>query len=138
MIQVLRKHGFVYDQLPAILWAVLIFIASSIPGVDLPKIEFVASDKLIHFLEYLVLSALLYRALRYQRRFLKLSNRSLRWCVLLSIAYGASDEFHQSLVAYRDASVYDLIADTAGAFSLAAFLSIRECLAKKGVFDFPT
>jgi hypothetical protein len=36
-------------------------------------------------------------------------------CVLLAVAYGITDEFHQSFVPGRSAELYDLYADAVGA-----------------------
>ena len=131
MIQVFRRHGFIYDQLPAILWASLIFIASSSPSITIPKLEFVPSDKIIHLVVYLVLCALIYRALLHQQSFPRLSRWSLVCCVLLSIAYGVSDEYHQSFVPNRDSSVHDLLADSLGALIFFAFAFVKERAAGK-------
>lgn len=125
MIQLLKRHGFAFDQLPVILWALLIFIASSIPNVTLPDLKFIPSDKAVHLLVYLMLCALLYRALVFQKRFQVLARWSLLWCIVFTVLYGASDEFHQSFVPNRDASVFDLMADTLGALLFVAVLLIR-------------
>lgn len=125
MLQLLKRHGFVYDQLPVILWALLIFIASSIPNVTLPDLKFVPSDKAVHLFIYLILCALLYRALVFQSRFPTLARWSLTWCVVLTIMYGISDEFHQSFVPNRDASVLDLMADALGALVFVLFIILK-------------
>jgi hypothetical protein len=123
--QLAKRHGFAFDQLPVFLWALLIFIASSIPNVTLPDLKFVPSDKAVHLLIYLIFCALLHRALVFQSRFPFLARWSLMWCLVLTIAYGASDEFHQSFVPNRDASVYDLMADALGALLFVSFVLIR-------------
>jgi VanZ family protein len=68
----------------------LIFIASSVPGDQVPG---TISDKLAHLLVYAVLGA----------------------CFMLSIAYGISDEFHQSFTPGRTPDARDLVADGIGA-----------------------
>jgi VanZ family protein len=52
--------------------------------------------------------------------------------VLLTVLYGASDEFHQSFVPSRQMDVMDLVADGAGAAAAAGALYIwsRTTLAK--------
>lgn len=45
--------------------------------------------------------------------------------VLFCLLYGVSDEWHQSFVAGRDASVFDWLADTAGAILLVSLLYKR-------------
>ncbi len=126
MIQLLKRHGFVYDQLPVILWALLIFVASSISNITLPDLRFVPSDKAVHLVIYLILCALMYRALVFQNKFRGLAKWSLVWCVLLTILYGASDEFHQSFVPNRDASVFDLMADGLGALLFLLFMLLKK------------
>ena len=53
---------FVRNQLPAILYMVLIFIMSSIPRLSLPDVGLRWEDKFVHLVEYLALSFLLARA----------------------------------------------------------------------------
>ena len=125
MIQFLQRHGFIYDQLPAILWAFLIFLASSISNISLPDLEFISSDKVIHLVVYFILCVLLHRALSYQRVFPRIARWSLACAVLFSILYGVSDEFHQSFVPNRDASIYDLAADSVGTLLFLSYSVLR-------------
>jgi VanZ family protein len=72
--------------------------------------------KAAHLGEYAVLGLLLWRALRQTRRH---GIGSSRWkaaaaVVLMSVAYAATDEFHQSFVPTRGASVRDVVIDTCG------------------------
>src|SRR5204863_7440178 len=113
--------------LPVLAWMVFIFIGST----DLLSAEHtsrfigpflrwfapdvsdatIASIQLIvrksaHLTEYAVLAALLYRAL------------VKRWIVIafvISALYAALDEFHQSFVASRTGTAYDVMIDCAGA-----------------------
>jgi VanZ family protein len=69
--------------------------------------------KLAHFLEYAVLALLAARA------FIPSTRDALRrrwfWCALLVVAaYALLDEYHQSFVPTRTASVWDSLIDTAG------------------------
>lgn len=69
-------------------------------------------DKLLHTTEYAGLGLLFARAFLGERfRVLP----AIVLAVLLTSAYGASDEFHQSFVPQRDSDVHDWIADTIGA-----------------------
>lgn len=93
---------------PVALWAALIFFLSSLPKVG-PEMDetlnFILS-KTAHVMEYFVLAFLLSRAL--EGKF---------WAaVILSALYGASDEFHQSLVPLRHPSLMDVCIDSAASF----------------------
>lgn len=58
-MSVSTKYWFI-----ALIYMGLIFIASSIPGEALPKIEILGVDKLIHLVEFGILSWMLGRAFR--------------------------------------------------------------------------
>jgi VanZ family protein len=97
--------------LPVLAVAALIFILSSFE--QLPSPPSGITDKHEHFSIYFLLGLTLVRAFAGGR----LSN--ITWSVALVsaltvVAYGASDEFHQSFVPGRDCSVYDLMADAIG------------------------
>jgi VanZ family protein len=69
--------------------------------------------KLGHVTEYFILGILLFRAFR------RGSKESLRWrwvfySFLFVMLYAASDEFHQSFVSTRTASLFDVGIDTLG------------------------
>jgi len=71
-------------------------------------------DTLTHGMAYLVLGLLVSRALSGGLgRPLSLGHAAL--VVLVSTLYGVSDEWHQSLVPGRDASVWDVVKDFGGA-----------------------
>jgi VanZ family protein len=97
---------------PVTLYAAAIFAASSIHHPpDLPS---GISDKHVHALLYAGLSLVVLRACAGGR----LSGVSLAtWAIAiaLTVAYGATDEFHQRFVAGRTADLADLAADAVGA-----------------------
>jgi VanZ family protein len=86
-----------------VIWCVAIFAGSSIPDPDVGPLWFAGCDKILHFIEYFVLGI----TLRYWARGGK---------VLLAggVGYAVLDEFHQSFVPGREASVGDFIADALG------------------------
>lgn len=53
-------------------------------------------------------------------------------CICFCALYGASDEWHQSFVAGRDASFFDWLADLFGALLLTLTLYKREAVAIDG------
>lgn len=74
----------------------------------------VASVQLIvrkggHLTEYAILAALLYRALRLYR------GRAFPFAFLVAAIYAALDEFHQSFVATRTGTSWDVAIDCLGA-----------------------
>lgn len=82
----------------------LIFFLSSQSRFDFAPTGLWDFDKLIHLAEYGVLAALLLRA-----------THSVPVSLLTATLYGVSDEVHQYFVPGRSASVYDALADLAGA-----------------------
>jgi VanZ family protein len=130
---------------PLLVWAVLIFIGSSqllsashtsaflikplrwlLPHASdstLATIHFLIR-KAGHFTEYAILALLAARALRSSTREL-LRTRWFWASLLLVVVYALGDEFHQSFVAFRTASVYDSMIDTLGGLTALAFLTIR-------------
>ena len=102
---------------PVLLYAALIWFLSahSFSFTWFQNTQKSHADKLVHVVEYSIFGALLCRALGAQS-FLKYSPVRLLLAVVLAGAlYGASDEFHQRFVPNRDASPYDVLADTVGA-----------------------
>ena len=96
-----------------------------------------ALRKLGHLTEYAVLAALLWRALRSGTN-LRAKMSTLFVGVWLACAvFAASDEFHQSFIASRTASLNDVLTDSLGAsIGLAICLAIAQRDAKQ--LDEPT
>ena len=102
------------DWLPAAVWMGLIFVLSAQP--DLPHAPEPLLDLLLkkggHALAYAVLARLYLRALR---RGEPVSGRLQLLSLGLAVAYGISDEIHQSFVPGRDGSPVDVVIDSLGA-----------------------
>lgn len=109
---------------PTLLYMSLIFVVSSMqqPPLPMPKFEWFTIDKVYHFIEYAILSVLLTTAL---------FNAAPKWipkgwiwvtAAIISSLYGASDEWHQSFVPGRLATIADWVADVLG--SIAGVLSV--------------
>lgn len=138
--------------IPVILWMGLIFIGSTDllssgrtsrfigpvlrwlkPDVTEGQIRFVQMivRKTGHLAEYAILAALILRALRDMED----RRRAIRVAILLSIAYAASDEWHQLFVPTRQGSVWDVVIDAVGA-ALGASLweaGSRRCRTRTGL-----
>jgi VanZ family protein len=97
---------------PALAYMALVFHISSRPAVDVG-----VSDKLLHGLEYGVLTALLYGGLVGSMP----AGPAALWSFAISSLYGGTDELHQMLVPGRSADGLDVLADAAGS-ALAAGL----------------
>jgi VanZ family protein len=78
------------------------------PGVDVP-----INDKVIHFLQYFPLPFLFFRAFKNAATRAFKSHYFL-YGIALAVLYALSDEFHQSFIALRDASLFDFAADVGG------------------------
>ena len=130
---------------PLIIWAVLIFIGSSnlLSGSNtsmflerplhwlfpqagdatLRALHFVLR-KAGHFSEYAVLALLAARAFRTSSR--ELLRTHWFWAAfILAAAYSLTDEFHQSFVPSRGASIYDSMIDSLGGLTALAWLALR-------------
>ncbi len=132
-------HPFKY-WLPALIWMMVIFTMSTDMGSAantsrylVPFLHWLnptisqASIEQIHFIirkgghlsEYAVLASLLFFALRHGAA-LRLQNsrwKSAALALLLSTAYAAVDEIHQSFVGSRTAAVGDVMIDSCGALA---------------------
>jgi len=93
---------------PAVAWAAVLFYLSSRSWSGGPGL-FRINDKVGHFLLYATLGA----ALGYGR--VRSPGPAPHWVLLAAgFLYAISDEFHQSFVPGRTASLLDLAADAAG------------------------
>ena len=109
-------HALVWivRRLPAVLILLTIWILSSMPNPHMPDLGFDFQDKLFHCIAFSALAA---------AACLWISNE--RWqqrpvyaalaIIFITIAAGALDEFHQSMVPNRVPSLGDLAADGIGA-----------------------
>ncbi|RMG69148.1 MAG: hypothetical protein D6715_00525 [Calditrichaeota bacterium] len=110
----MRKSRLLFYYLPPVLWAAVIFVASSLSNIQVLEVGFSFEDKVKHGLVYAILGALIARALAHQEKFAL--NRRLLWgmSLLLGVLYGISDEFHQRFVPGRSPEVADALADALG------------------------
>lgn len=99
--------------LPPLVWMGLIFLLSSRPSLpSLPGGWDVLLKKTGHVVVYGVLTWLYWRALRQHFR----ASTVLRVvCIGLAVAYGLSDEYHQTFVLGRNGTLLDVVVDGVGA-----------------------
>ena len=116
-------------HLPPFVWAVIIFVESSIPGHKYPPAA-LGIDKLIHAGIFFIFCWLVFRALKHQIVEL-VSRMSYFLSVIVTILYGFADEFHQLYVPGRSADMSDMAADALGGFLFILFVVVRQFVAKK-------
>ncbi|KXK49697.1 MAG: VanZ like family protein [Chlorobi bacterium OLB5] len=112
-----------------IAWALTIFIQSSFPAIELPKVEIISFDKVVHMGVFGVLAGLCYISLLNIHSRNILTNNIYLSAGILSIIYGATDEIHQYFVPNRSSEVQDWLADVVGI--IIALLVIRYFLSKR-------
>jgi VanZ family protein len=111
--------------LPPLVWMALIFALSAQHGGGHLAPAEVALRKLAHVAEYLVLALLLLRALR--RSGLA---AAVPAAMAAALVYAAGDEWHQSFVPGRTATVRDVAIDGVG-IALAALAATRTRLRER-------
>lgn len=115
------NNRLIYWSLVIFYLGIIFYLSSlSFPG----NIKYITNhDKIIHMTEYGILSLLLYIAIKNSFSFPNFFNISIL-AVMICIFYGITDEFHQSFVPYRQADLFDVMADSAGAISMQAIIYI--------------
>lgn len=111
------RGGFLTHVLPALLWALAIFIGGG-SGMPQPDVTFVdlpfGFDKVQHVLAFCGLQVLCFRALRYELP--ERGRRGLLWlAALIALVAGVALELYQLGLPDRSADVADATADGIGA-----------------------
>lgn len=133
-VLIIKDKGIVQQKMFASLsgllllcYCALIIYLSHHPMLPVPDL-FSIQDKIIHATAYALMALLFWNSGRYRlavnRSFTSahLAVVSVVFCAL----FGAGDEWHQSFVAGRDASIFDWLADLFGACLLTLTLYKRE------------
>lgn len=107
------RHFFRY-QFPALGWALIIFIGSSIPARYFPSHTIFQYDKLIHIVLFMIFGILVYRMLEPYSGRNSYSWARIFFSISVVVLYGVMDEFHQGYVPGRSVDVWDAAADTFG------------------------
>jgi VanZ family protein len=81
--------------------------------------------KIAHFTEYAILGFLAARAFRTHQRWFLI-------CVTLVVVYALLDEYHQSFVPSRTASIFDSLIDMAGGLTALIFIRTRKRAKSQG------
>jgi len=110
-----RNRYVVRYLLPVAIWMIVIFVSSSVPAEDFPRVEFWGWAKLIHLIYYGVLCFLVHRAISNQARYPLLARHSYLFGVFFAVLYGVSDELHQLSTPGRHGQYTDVLIDAVGA-----------------------
>jgi VanZ family protein len=142
---VARFPRFVSHYLPLIAWLVFIFFASSdnfnagntsriigplilwlFPSTSPETLTVVhlVTRKIAHFTEYAILGFLAARAFRTSPH-PAIKQRWFLICIALVVVYALLDEYHQSFVPSRTASIHDSLIDMAGGLTVLIFIRLR-------------
>jgi hypothetical protein len=108
-------------------WMIVIFSLSAMPGSGdalKPTLLFYMERKGAHVVEYalLTLLAIRFTSLLFSRETFK---RILLLSAVFALAYGATDELHQTFVPFRGGKISDVLVD-----SLGILLTISICYAR--------
>lgn len=106
------ENNFFKYWAPLYIYAGIIFYISGI-SKPLPEVSIPLFDKGLHVCEYAFFGLLAARAFKNSSRKILFENFRIM-AVLTALLYGVSDEFHQSFVAEREFSIFDMLADAAG------------------------
>jgi VanZ family protein len=126
MKQQLRKYF--YTKWPAIIWSVIIFLLLVMPPLHINQqkpLEFSGLDKTIHFLLFGIMVWLWGYYLKTISSTRKNLVLQLFLIAIIVSVYGVVMEFVQDWVG-RDFDVWDMVADTAGAFAAFIVLLVQK------------
>lgn len=102
--------------LPSIVWMVIIYYLSSFHKLQASVVgwqDFIVR-KLAHFLEYTLLFIFYNFSLKRTTKILY--RKRLIYCLILTVIYAITDEYHQTWVSGRTGKPFDIGVDSLGAF----------------------
>ncbi|GFP19903.1 hypothetical protein HKBW3S03_01407 [Candidatus Hakubella thermalkaliphila] len=105
-------------ELIFILWIGVITALSLLPVPEVGAPE--KSDKIAHFIMYLITCGIFYFTFRLRIK------KIILWAGVFSFAYGLSMELVQAILPYREFSLVDLFANTAGVVLMLLYLMARD------------
>jgi len=104
-------NKFLNYWLPVIIWAGIIFWLSSIPDLESGLKQDFILRKIAHMLEFAILTFLLIRGLKQEKLNYK---KVILYSLIFALLYALTDEYHQSFVLGRHASLKDAGVDSIG------------------------
>ncbi len=122
------------SYIPVVIIMATIFALSHTPGDQLPLPQNIfALDKFFHTIAYTALGLSAIFAVR--TRFAQEQRSTSLYVLLFCLAYGISDEFHQSFIAYRTPSLLDVFADITGGILAVSIVTLWLQKQKKATFQ---
>ncbi|MDD5571419.1 MAG: VanZ family protein [Bacteroidales bacterium] len=108
-------------NLPSLIWALIIFVFSAIPGDDIPSFDFlknIPADKIVHFGLYGVFNFLLVFGFKRQYTSNRLRYKSYTYSFVTAALYGGMLEiFQKYFFTGRTSDIMDFMANVAGCLS---------------------
>lgn len=112
MFKYLEKHKLWLVYIPLIVYWIILFTATTLPGPQLPDIHI--GDKIEHFSAFFILAVLLNLTLIFQKKSYFLFKYAKLVTIIICFLYGAIDELHQMIIPGRYADIRDWLADSTG------------------------
>ena len=122
MLNWLEKNKKWMVYFPLIIYWLILFVATTLPAQDLPKTG--VSDKIEHFLAYLILAILLNLTLMFQNKYSGPKKRAWLYTLIVCLTYAGLDEIHQVFIPGRDCDLLDWLSDSAGVLLGLGFVRI--------------
>jgi len=117
--------NFLKYHFPALLYASIIIILSSIPKLTLPTLRYFAFDKVAHFFEYAIFAILTFRS--FSHIHIKIKNDVVFWYSAVFIGmFAIFDEYFIQSLSRRTSSINDLFFDYGGALVVLLILWFRK------------
>ena len=107
-----NKRSVIFAWFPAVFWIIILFIGAVLPSNDLMDVPIYQFDKLVHLIGYTALSILILRGLYFSGKVNHTFNAL--FALILADGYGIVLELIQGFIPGREASVGDIMANTAG------------------------
>ncbi|MFA6924093.1 MAG: VanZ family protein [Bacteroidales bacterium] len=108
-------------SLPSLIWALIIFVFSAIPGNDISAFDFlknISADKIVHFGLYCVFNFLLIFGFKRQYTSNRLRYKSYSYSFIIAVIYGGMLEiFQKYFFTGRTCDIMDFMANVAGCLS---------------------
>jgi len=116
---------FLIFHLPAILYAALIIVLSSIPILGKPPIDIWKFDKMIHFVEYAIFAILVFRSISNISPKLNAGHTIVLSLILVGM-FAFVDEYYQSYIPGRHSDPFDWLFDFLGAALIILYMQYRK------------